>query len=174
MLDRSPFTVCWALILPAHCGWPTSNWPTTPRPRPIFSVSSNSTPFSLNQSLWGLSVGDRAEQIAFQRLYANLQLDSLWKRASASGDVELDQPKTETFDKEGKLNSWPCPLPASEPTSSDPDDKPFPIRIERASNWRAAICTSRTCAPASPSEFLALDFELKNPSTLPDDSAPAT
>ncbi|MFP3427317.1 hypothetical protein, partial [Pseudoalteromonas sp. SIMBA_162] len=84
--------------------------------------------------LWGLSIGEPGkEQIAFDRLYANLQLDSLWKRALHLADVELDQPKTEIlFDKEGKLNLLALfKLPASEPTPSDPNAKPFPVRIER-------------------------------------------
>ncbi|BCT35498.1 DUF748 domain-containing protein [Pseudomonas sp. BNK-6] len=135
-------------------------------------------PFSLELTLWGLSVGEPGkEQIAFQRLYANLQLDSLWKRALHLADIELDQPKTEIlFDKEGKLNLLALfKLPASEPTPSDPDAKPFPVRIERI-KLAGGYLHFKDLRPSEPIEFLynKLDFELKNLSTLPDDSADMT
>ncbi|QZI71611.1 DUF748 domain-containing protein [Pseudomonas protegens] len=151
-----------------------ANYATTPAH--IQRIELN--PFSLELTLWGLSVGEPGkEQIAFQRLYANLQLDSLWKRALHLADVELDQPKTEIlFDKEGKLNLLALfKLPASEPTPSDPDDKPFPIRIERI-KLAGGYLHFKDLRPSEPIEFLynKLDFELKNLSTLPDDSADMT
>lgn len=151
-----------------------ANYATTPAH--IQRIELN--PFSLELTLWGLSVGEPGkEQIAFQRLYANLQLDSLWKRALHLADVELDQPKTEIlFDKEGKLNLLALfKLPASEPTPSDPDDKPFPIRIERI-KLAGGYLYFKDLRPSEPIEFLynKLDFELKNLSTLPDDSADMT
>lgn len=151
-----------------------ANYATTPAH--IQRIELN--PFSLELTLWGLSVGEPGkEQIAFQRLYANLQLDSLWKRALHLADVELDQPKTEIlFDKEGKLNLLALfKLPASEPTPSDPDAKPFPVRIERI-KLAGGYLHFKDLRPSEPIEFLynKLDFELKNLSTLPDDSADMT
>lgn len=151
-----------------------ANYATTPAH--IQRIELN--PFSLELTLWGLSVGEPGkEQIAFERLYANLQLDSLWKRALHLADVELDQPKTEIlFDKEGKLNLLALfKLPASEPTPSDPDVKPFPVRIERI-KLAGGYLHFKDLRPSEPIEFLynKLDFELKNLSTLPDDSADMT
>ncbi|BCQ71378.1 hypothetical protein PEQA60_53680 [Pseudomonas sp. Eqa60] len=151
-----------------------ANYATTPAH--IQRIELN--PFSLELTLWGLSIGEPGkEQIAFDRLYANLQLDSLWKRALHLADVELDQPKTEIlFDKEGKLNLLALfKLPASEPTPSDPNAKPFPVRIERI-NLAGGYLHFQDLRPSEPIEFLynKLDFELKNLSTLPDDSADMT
>ena len=47
-------------------------------------------PFSLELTLWGLKIGEPGkEQVAFERLYANLSLSSLWTRVLHLTDVEL-------------------------------------------------------------------------------------
>ena len=135
-------------------------------------------PFSLEVTLWGLNIGEPGkEQVGFERLYANLQLDSLWTKALHLADVELDKPKTEIlFDKDGKLNLLGLfKVPASEPTPADPEAKPFPLRIERI-NLAGGNVHFLDERPSEPIEFLydALDFELKNLSTLPEDSADMT
>lgn len=63
-------------------------------------------PFSLELTLWGLHIGDdKAEQLGFERLYANLQLDSLWSGALHLAEVQLDKSTTEVlFAKDGTLN----------------------------------------------------------------------
>ncbi|AZD10581.1 putative exported protein [Pseudomonas chlororaphis] len=135
-------------------------------------------PFSLELTLWGLNIGEPGkEQVAFERLYANLQLDSLWTRALHLADIELDKPKTEIlFAKDGKLNLLGLfNLPASEPTPDDPEAKPFPLRIERI-KLAGGYVHFQDARPSEPIEFLydKLDFELKNLSTLPDDNADMT
>lgn len=135
-------------------------------------------PFSLELTLWGLNIGEPGkEQVAFERLYANLQLDSLWTRALHLADVELDKPKTEIlFAKDGKLNLLGLfNIPASEPTPDDPEAKPFPLRIERI-KLAGGYVHFEDARPSEPIEFLydKLDFELKNLSTLPDDNADMT
>ncbi|WP_458378676.1 DUF748 domain-containing protein [Pseudomonas chlororaphis] len=135
-------------------------------------------PFSLELTLWGLNIGEPGkEQVAFERLYANLQLDSLWTRALHLADIELDKPKSEIlFAKDGKLNLLGLfNLPASEPTPDDPEAKPFPLRIERIKLADGYVHFQDT-RPSEPIEFLydKLDFELKNLSTLPDDNADMT
>lgn len=90
-------------------------------------------PFSLEVTLWGLVIGEPGkEQVGFERLYADLQLDSLWTKAVHLSNIELDKPKTEIlFAKDGKLNLLGLfNIPASEPTPADPDAKPFPLRID--------------------------------------------
>jgi uncharacterized protein involved in outer membrane biogenesis len=135
-------------------------------------------PFSLELTLWGLKIGEPGkEQVAFERLYANLRLDSLWTRVLHLTDIELINPKSEIlFAKDGKLNLVQLfKLPASEPTPPDPDSKPFPLRIERI-KLAGGYVHFQDVRPSEPIEFLydKLDFELKNLSTLPDDNADMT
>ncbi|QLG91241.1 DUF748 domain-containing protein [Pseudomonas yamanorum] len=135
-------------------------------------------PFSLELTVWGLKIGEPGkEQVGFERLYANLQIDSLWTRALHLADVQLDKPKTEIlFDKSGTLNlAQLFKLPPSEPTPVDPNSKPFPLRIESI-KLAGGYVHFEDLRPSEPIEFLydKLDFELKNLSTLPEDNADMT
>ncbi|RON17882.1 hypothetical protein BK662_06130 [Pseudomonas frederiksbergensis] len=151
-----------------------ANYATTPAT--ISRIELN--PFSLEVTLWGLVIGEPGkEQVGFERLYANLQIDSLWTKALHLSDIELDKPKTEIlFGKDGKLNLLGLfKIPASEPTPVDPDAKPFPLRVERIKLAGGSV-HFEDARPSEPIEFLydKLDFELKNLSTLPEDSADMT
>ncbi|VVN72930.1 hypothetical protein PS689_00535 [Pseudomonas fluorescens] len=135
-------------------------------------------PYTLELTLWGLNIGTPGqEQIAFEKLYANLQLDSLWTRALHLQRVELLQPKTELlFDKQGKLNlAQLFTFPASEPVKDEPPGKPFPLRIDEI-KLADGYLHFRDLRPSEPIEFLydKLNFELKNLSTLPEDNADMT
>jgi len=151
-----------------------ANYATTPAT--IQRIELN--PFSLEVTLWGLNIGEPGkEQVGFERLYANLQLDSLWTKALHLSDIELEKSKTEVlFGKDGKLNLIGLfKLPASEPTPVDPEAKPFPLRIDRIKLADGSL-HFKDARPSEPIEFLydKLDFELKNLSTLPEDSADMT
>ncbi|WP_454841303.1 DUF748 domain-containing protein [Pseudomonas hormoni] len=151
-----------------------ANYATTPAT--IQRIELN--PFSLEITLWGLIIGEPGkEQVGFERLYANLQIDSLWTKALHLSDIELDKPKTEIlFGKDGKLNLLGLfNIPASEPTPADPDAKPFPLRIERI-KLADGVVHFKDDRPSEAIEFLydKLDFELNNLSTLPEDSADMT
>ena len=135
-------------------------------------------PFSLELTLWGFRVGEPGkEQVGFERLYTNLQADSLWTKALHLADVQLDKPKTELlFNKDGTLNLTQLfKLPASEPTPSDPESKPFPLRIDNI-KLADGYLHFTDMRPGEPIEFLydSMDLELKNLSTLPDDNADMT
>lgn len=135
-------------------------------------------PFSLEVTVWGVNIGEPGkEQVGFERLYANLQIDSLWSGALHLADIELDKPKTEVvFAKDGQLNLLGLfKLPPSEPTPADPEAKPFPLRVDRI-KLATGYVHFQDLRPSEPIEFLydALDFELKHLSTLPDDSADMT
>lgn len=135
-------------------------------------------PLSLEVTAWGLKIGEPGkEQVGFERLYANLQIDSLWTRALHLADVQMDQPKTELlFDKSGQLNlAQLFKLPASEPSPADPNAKPFPLRIDSI-KLAGGYVHFQDLRPSEPIEFLynKLDFELKNLSTLPEDNADMT
>ncbi|NWL75439.1 hypothetical protein DM872_01015 [Pseudomonas taiwanensis] len=132
-------------------------------------------PFSLELTLWGLHIGeDRAEQVGFERLYANLEMDSLWSGALHLADVELEKSTTEVlFAKDGKLNLTQLfKLPPSEPKAEEPAGDPFPLRIDRIKLSEGGL-HFQDLRPSEPIEFVydSLNLELRNLSTLPDDSS---
>lgn len=135
-------------------------------------------PFTLELTLWALQVGEPGkEQVGFERLYANLSLDSLWTRALHLDAIELDKPRTELlFAKDGSLNlSHLFKLPPSEPKADETPSDPFPLRIARI-KLNEGYLHFQDLRPSEPIEFLydSMNLELKNLSTLPDDSADMT
>ncbi|AIR88188.1 DUF748 domain-containing protein [Pseudomonas cremoricolorata] len=135
-------------------------------------------PFSLELTLWGLEIGEPGKpQVGFERLYANLQLDSLWKRTLRLQAVELDKPRTELlFAKNGQLNLTQLfTLPPSEATPQQPPSDPFPLRIASLT-LNEGYLHFRDLRPSEPIEFLydSMNLELKNLSTLANDNADMT
>ncbi|WP_264311531.1 DUF748 domain-containing protein [Pseudomonas putida] len=135
-------------------------------------------PFSLELTLWGLQIGDPGkEQVGFERLYANLSLDSLWSGALHLTAVELDKPRNEVlFAKDGTLNLTQLfKLPPSEAKPDQPPSDPFPLRIARI-KLKEGYLHFQDQRPSEPIEFLYdnMNLELKNLSTLPDDNADMT
>ncbi|NBA96490.1 DUF748 domain-containing protein [Pseudomonas sp. R5(2019)] len=135
-------------------------------------------PLSLELTLWGLKIGEPGkEQLGFERLYANLQIDSLWTKALHLAGIELDKPRTELlFNKDGTLNLVRLfKLPASEATPEDPESKPFPLRVDQI-KLAGGYLHFKDMRPSEPIEFLYddMNLELKNLSTLPDDNADMT
>ena len=135
-------------------------------------------PYTLEATLWGLKIGaPDSEQIGFEKLYVDLQIDSLWKRALHLQAVELSKPRVEIlFDKAGKLNLASLfKLPPSEAVQEQPASDPFPLRIDQI-RLAGGYLRFQDLRPGDPIEFVydALDFELKNLSTLPDDNADMT
>ena len=132
-------------------------------------------PFSLELSLWGLQIGGAEQQIAFERLYANLQLDSLWSGVLHLADIELDKPHSEVlFGKDGQLNLtqlFNVP-PSPQPAVKEPASDPFPLRIARI-KLSGGNLHFQDQRPSEPIEFIYddLNFELHNLSTLPGDNA---
>lgn len=132
-------------------------------------------PFTLELTLHDLHIGEPQQpEVAFSRLYANLQIDSLWTRAVHLRDLELEQASTRVhFAENGSLNLAELfILPESPEQPEDSDSGPFPLRIDRL----ALIDNSlqfRDLRPAEPVEFGydAVDIELTNLSTLPEDNA---
>ncbi|MFF7106429.1 DUF748 domain-containing protein [Pseudomonas sichuanensis] len=135
-------------------------------------------PFSLELTLWGLQIGEPGkEQVGFERLYANLALDSLWTKALHLEAVELDKPRTELlFAKDGSLNLTQLfKLPPSEPKAEEPPSDPFPLRIGSI-KLSEGYLHFEDQRPSEPIEFIydSMNLELKNLSTLPDDNADMT
>ncbi|WP_323114945.1 DUF748 domain-containing protein [Pseudomonas guariconensis] len=132
-------------------------------------------PFSLELTLWGLQIGEPGkEQVGFERLYANLSLDSLWTKALHLETVELDKPRNEVlFAKDGSLNLTQLfKLPPSEPKPEEPAGDPFPLRIGSI-KLSEGYLHFQDLRPSEPIEFLydSMNLELKNLSTLPNDNA---
>ncbi|MBD8573612.1 DUF748 domain-containing protein [Pseudomonas syringae] len=136
-------------------------------------------PYSLELTVWGLNIGTPGkEQVGFEKLYANLQLDSLWSGALHLRDVELVKARTELlFDKKGQFNLSrlfkQTDTPAT-PEQAAPSE-PFALRIGRIKLVDGYL-HFRDERPGDPIEFLydKLNLELKNLSTLPEDHADAT
>ncbi|MNG87884.1 AsmA family protein [compost metagenome] len=135
-------------------------------------------PFSLELTLWGLQIGETGkEQVGFERLYANLSLDSLWSGALHLDAVELDKPRSEVlFAKDGTLNLTQLfKLPPSEAKPDAPPSDPFPLRIASI-KLSEGYLHFQDQRPSEPIEFLYdnMNLELKHLSTLPDDNADMT
>ena len=126
-------------------------------------------PFTLELSLWGLRIGESGqEQLSFQRLYANLQSDSLWSGALHLSDVELDGARTEIlFAKDGTLNLTQLfNLPQSQAEPKAENSEPFPLRIDSI-RLREKSLRFQDLRPSEAVEFAydALNLELHNLST---------
>ena len=135
-------------------------------------------PFSLELTLWGLQIGEPGkEQVGFERLYANLSLDSLWSGALHLDAIELDKARSEVlFAKDGRLNlSQLFKLPPSEAKPEEPAGDPFPLRIASI-KLNEGYLRFQDARPSEPIEFIydSMNLELKNLSTLPDDNADMT
>ncbi|GLO58736.1 hypothetical protein PPUJ20066_47720 [Pseudomonas putida] len=135
-------------------------------------------PFSLELTLWGLQIGEPGkEQVGFERLYANLALDSVWNGALHLTAVELDKPRSEVlFAKGGQLNLTQLfKLPPSEAKPEQPPSDSFPLRIGSI-KLKEGYLHFQDERPSEPIEFLYdnMNLELKNLSTLPDDNADMT
>lgn len=135
-------------------------------------------PFSLELSLWGLRIGEAGqEHLAFERLYANLQSDSLWSGALHLAAVELQGARTAVlFDEDGTLNlTQLLRLPQSPEDAQPSTGDPFPLRIDTITLQENAL-RFRDLRPSEPVEFAydALDLKLHNLSTLPEDNAEMT
>ncbi|NQD94991.1 DUF748 domain-containing protein, partial [Pseudomonas sp. CrR25] len=136
-------------------------------------------PFSLELDLWGLRIGEPGrEHVAFERLYANLQLDSLWSGALHLANIELEKGHSAVlFAKDGTLNlSALFKLPDDEPTATaEPPGEPFPLRIDHLQLVENNL-HFQDLRPSEAVEFVydSLNLELHNLSTLPDDNANMT
>lgn len=129
-------------------------------------------PFTFEAQLLGLRFGEvGAEQVGFQRLAANLQVDSLWRRQVHLASLELVQPKVQVLiAADGTLNLAGLfkPSNAPEQPAYTQDDTPFPVTIDTLtlSQGYVHFRDSRSKAPV---EFTydAMDFQLKHLTTLP-------
>ena len=133
-------------------------------------------PFSLELSLFDLRIGEQDDQpLAFDRLYLDLQWDSLWQQTVHLAAVELWAPHVEArFSKDGVLNLGQLfDVPETEPTPRE-EGEIFPLRIDRL-QLAGGQLGFEDKRPSEPIVLLydSLDFELHNLATRSDGSADA-
>lgn len=129
-------------------------------------------PFTLQLELYGLRFGEAgAEQVGFQRLAANLQVNSLWRRQVHLASVELTQPKVQVLiAADGTLNLAQLFKPSNapeQPTTTE-NDSPFPVTIDTLALSQGYV-HFRDARSKAPVEFTydAMDFQLRHLTTLP-------
>lgn len=132
-------------------------------------------PFTLELTLHRLRLGKAgSEQLAFERLYGKLNWDSLWRGHLHLAEVHLERPQVAVlFDRRGGLNlTRLLKLPASPDKPEEPAGEPFPLRLDRL-RLSGGQVHFRDLRPSVPVEarYDALDLELRQLGTLPDDSA---
>ncbi len=133
-------------------------------------------PFTLELRLHKLHMGEPdAEQLGFERLFLDLEWDSLWSRTLHLSAIELIGPNAEVlFDLDGKLNLTELfELPRAEALPEE-DSEPLALRIDRLklAGGRVHLADQRT---EEPIDFIldSLDFELLNFATRSADAADA-
>ena len=133
-------------------------------------------PFTLELRLHKLHMGEpEAEQLAFERLFLDLEWDSLWSRTLHLSAIELIGPNAKVlFDLDGKLNLTELfELPRAEALPEE-DSEPLALRIDRLklAGGRVHFADQRT---EEPIDFIldSLDFELLNFATRSADAADA-
>ena len=134
-------------------------------------------PFSLELNLWGLHIGEaeRASRSASGVCYADLQLDSLWRKTLHLRNIELEKANVDALrSKDGQLSLVKLfNLPDSPPAPADEPASPLPaVLIERIALIEAAL-HFKDLQPQTPFELTydSLNLELHNLSTQPDDHA---
>ncbi|WBL61123.1 DUF748 domain-containing protein [Stutzerimonas stutzeri] len=133
-------------------------------------------PFSLELTLFDLRIGAQDDrQLAFERLYLDLQWNSLWQRTLHLAAVQLVAPHAEVrFAEDGTLNLGQLfDVPETQP-SADDERELFPLRIDQLQLVRGHLAF-RDRRPSEPIELVydSLDLELHNLATRTDGSADA-
>ncbi|WPP44091.1 DUF748 domain-containing protein [Pseudomonas sp. AN-1] len=131
-------------------------------------------PFSLELTLHGLRVGEAgAEQLAFARLYADLQVDSLWQGALHLRELLLERPHVELlFAADRPFNLLRLfRLPAKGAAEEKPAGEPFPLLVDRLalSGGSLHLLDERPQPPVE-LRYEALDLELRHIGTRAEDN----
>ncbi|SFP62253.1 protein of unknown function [Geopseudomonas sagittaria] len=131
-------------------------------------------PFSLELTLHNLRIGEPgAEQLAFARLYANLQVDSLWQGALHLLELQLEQPHVELLFAADRpfnlLQLFKLPAPRDEP--APPAGAPLPLYVDRLtlSGGSLHLLDERPQPPVE-LHYDALDLELQHFGTRAQDN----
>ena len=134
-------------------------------------------PFSLELSLFNLRIGEADdEQLGFERLYLNLQWNSLWRRTLHLADIQLVRLHSEVrFDENGTLNlAQLFELPPTEPDPDEAEQQPFAIRVDRLQLTDGTLhFEDRRLQEPIDLRLDALTFELLDFATQADSSAGA-
>lgn len=133
-------------------------------------------PFSLELTLGKLEIGEPGDPVlSFQKLYANLQISSLWR-----GALELESLTVErawvaaTLQKSGELNlSQLFNIPEGEQQLADEEAAaPFPVRIARLKLLESRLVfLDQQPTTAVQASFEQINMEAQQFSTLPGERA---
>jgi len=131
-------------------------------------------PFSLELTLHNLRLGEPgAEQLAFVRLHANLQIDSLWQGAVHLLELQLERPHVQLlFAVDRPFNLLQLfKLPAAREEPAQPAGEPFPLHVERLtlSGGSLHLLDERPQPPVE-LRYQALDLELQHFGTRAQDN----
>lgn len=123
-------------------------------------------PFSLELTLHDLRIGEPgAEQLAFARLYADLQVDSLWQFALHLRELQLEQPHVELLfavDRPFNLLNL-FKLPAAGGAEEQPGGAPFPLYVDRLALQGGSLhLLDERPQPAVELRYDDLDLELQH------------
>ncbi|QLF94395.1 DUF748 domain-containing protein [Pseudomonas sp. ABC1] len=136
-------------------------------------------PFTLDLTLFNLRLGQVGdEQVAFQRLRANLNWSSLWQRRLHLSALELDNPRVQVvFDKDGGLNLVQMlNLPESTDETPPPEEKGiFPVVIDELRlNAGSLRFNDQRPGEGVDLNYQPLDIVLHDLSTLPERNGQAS
>ncbi|MNF28084.1 OmpA family protein [compost metagenome] len=131
-------------------------------------------PFSLELTLHNLRLGEPgAEQLAFVRLHANLQIDSLWQGALHLLELQLERPHVQLlFAVDRPFNLLQLfKLPAAREEPAQPAGEPFPLHVDRLtlSGGSLHLLDERPQPPVE-LRYQALDLELQHFGTRAQDN----
>ena len=132
-------------------------------------------PFTLELTLHQLRLGEAgAEQLAFERLYANLQVDSLWQGALHLRELQLERPHVELLFAVDRpfnlLQLFQLPEPGNQP-QPQPSSEPFPLYVDHLalSGGSLHLLDERPQPPVE-LRYEALDLELQHFGTRAEDN----
>ncbi|PCD01329.1 DUF748 domain-containing protein [Halopseudomonas pelagia] len=136
-------------------------------------------PFSLELEAGQLTIGPEEQpDIAWRRLYANLEWKSLWTGALHLAEVQLDRANVRIlFDEQGNLNLAQLLAKAENQTQEEPTEPsdPFPIRIERLTLTQNSLYfEDRQPGDQVTFAYNAIDLELLNLTTVSQEDANMT
>jgi outer membrane protein OmpA-like peptidoglycan-associated protein len=132
-------------------------------------------PFTLELTLHQLRLGaPGAEQLGFARLYADLQIDSLWQRALHLREVQLEQPHVELLFAADRpfnlLRLFRLPPPATE-AKPQPAGELFPLYVDHLQLTGGSVhLVDERPQPGIEVRYEALDLELRNFGTRAEDN----
>lgn len=132
-------------------------------------------PFSLELTLGRLEIGEADDSVlSFERLYANLQVSSLWRGALELKSLTIKRARiAAVLEKSGALNLSQlikAPESEQEAVNEENSEDPFPIRIERLALVDSRLnFQDKQPATAVQTSFNSINLDARQFSTVPEE-----